>query len=155
MSESTEMKSHGISFNQEVMENGELRIRLSSQDGSAYIRTESGESGAWQNSHYHLDLEETYIVQKGWICIAELIDGDLSLRIKKENGLYTVKPMVSHNLYLPANAIIHTVKHGKAKQGDWHENKKLDALTKHLSEINIKKTVEDLLNNMKPLINIK
>jgi len=139
MSESTEMKSHGLSFNKEVMENGELRIRLSSQDGSAYIRTESGHSGAWQNSHYHIDLEETYIVQKGWIGFAELVGGNLLLTIRNENSSFTVKPMVSHNLYLPANAIIHTVKHGRAQQGDWYESKDLDVLTKHLSEVNIKK----------------
>jgi len=136
-----EIESDGISFNKEVMENGELRIRLSSQDGSAYIRTESGESGAWQNSHYHLDLEETYIVQKGWVGFAELVEGSLTLKIEKENALYTVKPMVHHNLYLPANAVIHTVKHGRAKEGDWHESKELDVLTKDLSELNIKRIV--------------
>lgn len=131
------IESLGISFTKEVMINGELRIRLSSQDGSTYIRTEAGESGAWQNSHYHLELEETYIVQKGWIGVAELIDGVLSIRREKESGLFTIKPMVSHNLYLPANAVIHTVKHGKVKQGDWHESQELDALTKHLSERDI------------------
>lgn len=141
MCTSAKMKSHGLSFNKEVMENGELRIRLSSQDGSSYIRTEAGECGAWQNSHYHLDLDETYIIQKGWIGFAKLVEGNLILRIEKENALYTVKHMVPHNLYLPANAIIHTVKHGRAKQGDWHESKELDVLTKCLSELNIKRIV--------------
>lgn len=121
------MKSHCICFNDEAMENGELRIRLSSQDDSTYIITESGESGAWKNTHYHLDLHETYIVQKVWIGIAELVDGSLSIRIEKESGLYTVMAMVSHNLYLPANSIIHTVKHGSSQQGDRHESKDLDA----------------------------
>jgi len=141
MKKSIEVETHGLRLNDEVMENGELRIRLSSQDGSAYIRTESGQSGAWQNSHYHEGIEETYIVQKGWFGFAKLVDGNLSLRIQKENEVCTVKMMVSHNLYLPADSVIHTVKHGKVKQGDWHESKKLDALTKHLSELEIKRIV--------------
>lgn len=136
------MDSHGINVNKEVMENGELRIRLTSADGSVYIRTEAGELGAWQNSHYHLALEETYIVQQGWMGVAELVAGQLSLRIEKETKLYTAKPMVPHNVYLPANAIIHTVKHGKVQQGDWYASKELDRLTKHLSETNIKEIVE-------------
>jgi len=140
MKKDIEVEAHDISFKKEVMDNGELRIRLILQDGSAYIRTEAGETGAWQNSHFHSYLEETYIVQKGWIGFAELVEGSLILRVEKENALFTVSSMVPHNLYLPADTVIHTVKHGKVKQGDWHESKELDALTKHLSELEIKKS---------------
>jgi hypothetical protein len=142
MSKSKDVKSHGIGLNREVMENGELRIRLSLEDGSAYISTESGDTGAWQNSHYHLALEETYIVQKGWCCIAELISGGVNFRIEKENCVYTVKPMVPHNLYLPAKTVLHTVKHGISKQGDWYESQELDTLTKHISEQDIKRRLK-------------
>ncbi len=90
--------------------------------------------GAWQNSHYHTALEETYLVQKGWIGFAELIDGSLHLSVEKENNQCYVKPMVSHNVYLPANSIIFTIKHRKSAQGDWHASQVLDDLTKHLSE---------------------
>ena len=138
MKENIEVKTDGICFNKEVMDNGELRIRLTSQDNSAYIRTEAGDCGAWQNSHYHTVQEETYIVQKGWLGFAELVDGSLRLRVVPENSLCTAKPLVSHNIYLPANAIIHTIKHGRVKQPDWLESKELDTLTKHLSEKNIK-----------------
>jgi len=136
-----EIGSDGTTVNREVMDNGELRTRLISADNSAYIRTEASEYGDWQNSHFHLEHEETYIVQKGWVGLAELVNGCLNLRTVKENLLYTVKTMVPHNLYLPANTIIHTVKHGSVKQGDWHKSKELDVLTKHLSEKNIKTIV--------------
>jgi len=139
---STEIGSFGINVNHEVMNNGELRFRLNSSDGSAYIRTESGEIGAWQNSHFHLTLEETYIIQKGWICIAELIEGELKLVVQNESDIYTVNSKVVHNIYLPKNTIIHTVKHGNSRTNDWHKCEALDDLTVHLSELDIEKLVK-------------
>lgn len=141
--EYTEIASHGFCINKEVMSNGEQRTRLIFSDGRTYIRTEASKLGAWQNSHYHTALAETYLVQKGWIGFAELIDGSLHLSVEKENNQCSVKPMVPHNVYLPANSIIFTIKHGKSAQGDWHASQVLDDLTKHLSEQQIKKIVED------------
>lgn len=66
-----EVESDGTTVNKEVMDNGEVRTRLISADNSAYIRTEASDNGGWQNSHYHLEHEETYIVQKGWVGFAE------------------------------------------------------------------------------------
>jgi hypothetical protein len=135
------MIPHSINFNTEVMENGEQRTRLILPDGSAYIMTEAGKSGAWQNSHYHVGLDEIYVVKKGWVGFAELVNGSLKLRLARENDQFSFKPMVSHNLYLPANSVIFTIKHGNLVQGDWHESKELDVLTKHLSEQQIKTIV--------------
>ena len=118
----------------ETMNNGEQRFRLISDDGSGYIRTEAGESGGWQNSHFHHEFEETTIVQKGWIALAELTNDEMTLTVMHENNIYTSRAKVSHNLYLPAGAIIHTVKHGNVQINDWHSCNKLDKLTKKLGE---------------------
>lgn len=129
-----------ISCNHEVMPNGETRARMSFPDGSAYILTsrEHCETGAWQNSHYHGKVYETYIVQEKWVALARLINGNhLNLEVFGIGESFTVKPWVHHNVYLPAGAITHTVKYGESVGKDWHESRELDALTKHLSEEDI------------------
>ncbi len=110
--------AHGIACSHELMENGERRFRLRKSDGTAYIRTEASTSGGWQRSHYHASVQETYIVQKGWMAFAELIEDALSLKIYRENESVTSRPNVIHNVYLPSEAVIHTVKHGVADGDD-------------------------------------
>jgi hypothetical protein len=44
------------------------------------------------------------------------------------------EPGISHNVYLPAGAVIHTVKHGEASETDWHEDLELDRTTKPITE---------------------
>ncbi|MCZ7399333.1 MAG: hypothetical protein O8C62_06570 [Candidatus Methanoperedens sp.] len=109
---------HGISTSHHQMPNGELRFRLRKSDGTAYIRTEATSEGAWQSSHYHNRVRETYIVQKGWIAYAELIDGKRRLSSFQAGELFTTQPSVIHNVYMPGNAVIHTVKHGEASNED-------------------------------------
>ena len=72
--------SQGIRTNHERMSNDELRFRLTAADGSGYIRTVASNTGAWQSSHFHKALLETYIVQSGWAALVELIDGSLRSR---------------------------------------------------------------------------
>jgi hypothetical protein len=49
--------------------------------------------------------------------------------------VFTVLPGRAHNIYLPAGAILHTVKHGDCPlAGDWHPSIELDLQTKHLTE---------------------
>ncbi len=101
--------------------NGERRFRLQKEDdGTAYIRTEASNSGGWQNSHHHNSCTETYIVQSGWMAAAELRGGEAMLTLYKEGEIYSTEAGVVHNVYLPAGAVIHTVKHGPAAKGDWH-----------------------------------
>lgn len=104
-------------FHQE-MDNGELRFRLKHADGTAYIRTVADETGGWQNSHFHNHVVETYVVQSGWMGFAELIEGAMMIRLIKEGEIVTTRPTIVHNVYLPAYAVIHTVKHGQAKGED-------------------------------------
>jgi len=131
-------ESHGISTKHEQMPNGELRFRLSSSsDGTKYIRTAAGGTGAWQDSHFHRSVRETYIVQHGWMAYAELDAGGVSLTVYREGDLFTTSTLTPHNVYLPASAVIHTVKHGHSTLGDWESSPELDTRTKHLSESDI------------------
>lgn len=135
----SEIAKFGINSRHEIMDNGEMRFRLKANDGSGYIRTVTGNNGAWQNSHYHPNIIETYIVQKGWLVYAELKDGKCILKKYNENDIFSTVPGVVHNIYLPKEAVIHTVKHGEATEKEWIGNKDLDKLTKVLSEQDILK----------------
>ena len=134
-------KRHGITTCHQEMDNGELRFRLRKSDGSAYVRTESSPLGAWQNSHYHENIRETYIVQKGWIAYAELIEGERVINVYEAGELFTTKPHVIHNVYMPANAVIHTVKYGEASGEDRVESeatREFDQVTQCLNEDQIR-----------------
>lgn len=134
-----EAEVRGIWTSHEIMDNGELRYRLLSEDGSAYIRTVSGTQGAWQNSHHHKSVKETYIVQDGWMAYAELREGLLVGRVYEKDASVTTQPGIVHNVYLPKKAVIHTVKHGIALEHDWHRSDEFDEMTKILLEEDIKK----------------
>ena len=131
-----------ITTHSQTMDNGEARHRMMHEDGSGYIRTEAGLEGAWQNAHYHKGVRETYIVQTGWMAFATMTpDGDYSLVIYQAGGVVSSQPGEHHNVYLPAGAVIHTVKHsdaiGNPEKGgaDWYEaDSDFDAWTKGVSE---------------------
>lgn len=129
--------THHIATSHQEMDNGEFRFRLVKNDGSAYIRTEASSIGAWQNSHYHKSVMETYIVQRGWIAYAQLVDGQRALTLHHAGELFTTRPNVVHNVYMPANAIIHTVKHGEGDGADRLVDatcKQFDVDTRNLTE---------------------
>jgi hypothetical protein len=128
-------KTYGVTTSHSRMDNGELRFRLVSTDGSAYVRVEAAADSGWQNSHYHHAILETYMLQKEWAAFAELEDGRVVHRIMRPGDVYTTRPGISHNVYLPAGAVIHTVKHGDAtEENDWYSDELLDSKTKNLSE---------------------
>jgi hypothetical protein len=129
----------GITTNHERMANNELRYRLTAADGSGYIRTVASDEGAWQNSHFHKALRETYIVQSGWTALVELVDGELHWAILEAGDVFTTTPLTPHNVYLPGNAVLHTVKHGSSPdEVDWHASPELDTMTKGLDESQIR-----------------
>lgn len=135
---------YGITCEHERMDNGELRFRLKSDDGSSYIKTVAGKKAAWQNSHYHKCTKEIYIIQKGWIAFATLLsDGELSLTILAADDILTTEPHIAHNIYMPIHTVIHTIKYGSPSKNDWFESKELDKVTKQLSEKDILKWVKD------------
>lgn len=134
------VRASGITTHHERMENGELRFRLIADDGSGYIRTIAGEAGGWQNSHYHEAALETYIAQQGWMALAELVDHEVRWHFLLPGDVYTTQLKIPHNVYLPAHAIIHTVKHGTVAGGvDWHADSVLDSMTKPVTEEEIRR----------------
>jgi len=48
--------TYAITTCHEQMGNGECRFRLRKNDGTAYVRTEMNQTGAWGESHYHNSL---------------------------------------------------------------------------------------------------
>lgn len=124
----------GVQTRHEQMDNGEYRFRLTSTDGSAYSRTVGGDRGAWQNSHFHESVRETYIVQSGWMAFAQRIAQKVTLQVYRPGQLLTTEPRVSHNVYLPAGAVIHTVKYDGTNVSDWHADAELDRVTKAITE---------------------
>ncbi len=107
----------GLTLSANQMENGELRFRMIAPDGSGYIRTVAGQHGGWQNAHYHEGVMETYVVQSGWMGFVQVVSLDevsmlAEILVLKVGQAITTKPQVAHNIYLPAGAVIHTVKYG-------------------------------------------
>jgi hypothetical protein len=103
---------HAVVTLHQQMSNGEFRFRLKKGDGTAYIRTESSGIGAWQKSHYHIHVRETYIVQTGWIAYAVRVGDQPRIKIFHEGKLFTTEPQIIRNVYMSAHSVIHTVKHG-------------------------------------------
>lgn len=124
----SELENYGISLKHNIMDNGEKRFRLIGKDGSSYIRTESTEEGAWQNSHYHTSIKELYLVQKGTIKFVELIDDKLVVNIYSEGEFCISKPMIPHNVYMSPNTITHTIKYGDCSNADWNACEELDEM---------------------------
>lgn len=129
----------GVSTNHEVLTNGEMRFRLKAGDGSSYVRTVATQAGGWQNSHYHLRQLETYIVQAGWVALVELVDGEALWTGLRVDDVYTTRVGVAHNVFMSADAVTHTVKHGGGDSSDWHGSEELDSITKHLSETEVRR----------------
>ena len=132
-------KAFGISADHEHMVNGERRFRLVDKNGLGYVRTEAGEVGAWQNSHFHRTMHETYIVQTGWIAVATIADINSApvLIMLEPEQTWTSPINVAHNVYMPAGAVTHVVKHGPGDASDWQvsdSTKELDRITHALSE---------------------
>jgi hypothetical protein len=131
----------GITCPHELMENGELRFRLFGQDGNGYVRTVASSSGGWQNGHSHTAFRELYLVETEWMALAiatrESNVAEISIY---EAGETFVTPMgLVHNVYLPANATIHTIKFGiRGPQPQWEPALWFNEQTNHLSEADIR-----------------
>ncbi len=119
-----------------------LRVQLTSEDdGSVYSRT-SCFKGVWQDSHYHAGMREIIAVQEGWIAFADLFGakGLANVRILRKGESVTVQPCMSHSIYMPAGAVIHSLQFGDTVVGNadgqknWHVSPELDKHIKHLDE---------------------
>ncbi len=138
--------SHCVTTLHHQMPNGELRFRLKKSDGSAYIRTEASDSGAWQKSHFHNNVRETYIVQRGWIAYAAKIEQKRRIEIYRDGELFTTQPGIIHNVYMSSNSAIHTVKHGVSLSEDRitnSETKEFDRVVECLADENAILSLDD------------
>ncbi|MEP4380369.1 MAG: hypothetical protein ABJ215_00480 [Alphaproteobacteria bacterium] len=140
----------GIFTRHEKMPNGEHRFRLKKSDGTAYIRTEAGLHGAWQESHFHLNVRETYIVQSGWIAYAEEQGGRFTIEIFRPGELFTTQIGIVHNVYMSAGSVIHTVKHGSSQEDDRHTHgtQEFDAKCRRINTDS--ELLDYVANNPKP-----
>lgn len=129
----------GISTCHEQMDNGEFRFRLRASDGSAYIRTVAPDRGAWQNSHSHREVVEVYLVQRGWMALAEADGEEMRLAIYSPGDSVTTHAGVVHNVYLSAASVIHTVKYAQHTDTDWTGDESFDRRTKALTESDIRR----------------
>lgn len=131
--EQPELSQYGMETLHHLMDNGERRFRLRSSDGSSYIRTEASDDSGWQKSHYHKTLQELYLVQKGWVLLAELRDENLTIKKYEENEFFISEPMIPHNIFMGPYAVTHTIKYGNGDGNDWNASEELDRL---LQEVN-------------------
>lgn len=119
--------SYGIRTIHHEMENGEMRFRLVSENGSSYILTKSSVHNGWQNSHVHYQKREFYIVEKGFAFIALLVGNEVKIEKLRENDSLSIPVGVAHNVLMSDNAILHTVKFGTQDE-DWNGCPELDEL---------------------------
>ncbi|MBX2866347.1 hypothetical protein KTR10_00070 [Candidatus Kaiserbacteria bacterium] len=135
-----EAKDLGFQVGCKRMGNGEIRVRLmrgTERGSSGYIATVMPDDDCgWQNSHHHKGVQETYIVQSGWIGYAILMpDNSAKFFIYRAGQVFTTQVGEVHNVYMPCGAFIHTVKHGDcSQQHDWVGSEELDKLTQHVDE---------------------
>ncbi len=118
---------YGISSVHHEMDNGELRFRLVSENGSSYILTQSTENNGWQKSHVHYKKREVYVVEKGVVLMAQLIDGEAKITKLCENDVVSVPVGIPHNVRMSDGAVLHALKYG-AQEEDWNASPELDAL---------------------------
>lgn len=127
---------NNISMSIEKMPNTETRYRIKIDNNTLYSITKSGEKLSWQNSHYHKECNELYLVQKGKALIIMQENEKISKKIIKEGEMITIKPNISHNIYMFEDTQTCVLKYGDVKQNDWYSDEKLDNICK---EINIEK----------------
>lgn len=120
-----------LKINVQVMDNKEKRTRIICDDNTVFGRTEQSETSSWQNAHYHNNLLEMYIVQKGYIVLALKKDEEIMYKKLTENQYYNVETMTSHNVYMPSGSVMHTIKYGNVKEEDWNYDEELDKITKN------------------------
>lgn len=139
-----DIPKYGVYTNHEQMDNGELRFRMLSNDGSSYIRGENRQQFVWGNSHSHKDLHEFIIVQQGFVVFAEMEEGGVSFRQLQAGDIFVSRRGVPHNHCFDENTVVHTIKFGGEVLNDWIACPALDALTKHLTQREVMEKVNSV-----------
>ena len=77
-------------------------------------------------------------IGKGQMAVAFLVNGELDIKVYKADEVVTVAAGHKHNIYLPKDCVIHTIKHGQTLKDDWVACDELDKMIKEqLSEQDI------------------
>ena len=128
-----ELKEYGILTHHEKMDNGELRFRMLSEDGSSYVRGENRDSFVWGNSHFHKELSEVMFLQRGMAIFVEYTEEGLIYRKLNPGDFFITRIGIAHNQCFIQDTVIHTIKYGGNASEDWYACPTLDKLTKHLT----------------------
>lgn len=131
------LDENNILMSIEKMPNTEIRYRLKIDDNTLYSVTKSGEELAWQNSHYHKNCNELYLVQKGRILVVMQEKEKILKKIIEEGEMVVIKPNVSHNIYMFEDTETCVLKYGNVKQNDWYSDESLDSICKKIDIENI------------------
>ena len=123
---------NNISMSIEKMPNTETRYRIKIDNNTLYSITKSGEKLSWQNSHYHKDCNELYLVQEGKILIVIQDKEKISKKILIKGQMIDIKPNISHNVYMFEDTETCVLKYGDVKPNDWHSDKNLDNICKEI-----------------------
>lgn len=115
----------GIKMKNHQMDNGEKRFRLIQDSGSSYICTVSSDESGWQNSHVHNKKKEVYLVEKGCILVAKLMNDKVEIQKLYPDEMVSMSIGVPHNIYMCANTVLHTIKYGTSEE-DWNACVELD-----------------------------
>lgn len=129
---------YGIRDAHEHVGSDELRFRLRSDDQSSYVRTVATESH-WQGAHHHRETDETYIVQNLWMAIATERRRRITINRFKAGSVLFVTRNEHHDVFLPKNAVIHTIKQGGSLENDRFESPVLRKRTIEITESQIAK----------------
>lgn len=105
-----------------------------SGNGSGFIQTTAIKSGGWQTAHFHKDIQETYIVQRGKVIFAQLLNGEKRLTLHEAGHVFTTIPRIIHNLYLYPNSVVHTVKYNPSDED--HKSSRGKLVKKFNDELN-------------------
>lgn len=158
------LRNLGMSHKSKTMPNGEKRfaVALSSGEELMIVITVAGPEGAWQQAHYHggqaalagrsrAGITEHYKVWSGWMAAAVPgKGGDLSpeVTLLSEGDQVSFSPGECHNIYLPAGAVIVTLKVGTPvgnphrKEADWWPAPQLDQATQLITEADLRNLVD-------------
>lgn len=128
---SEDLSEYGVLISGDKMDNGETRIRVTS-GRSSYIRTETKDQTGWQNSHYHSEQRELYLVETGEALFAAVYNEKVVIRKYCSGDVFVVEPMIPHNVKISADGLTHTVKYGG--RPDWNAYPGLDAFLKKEAE---------------------
>jgi gamma-glutamyltranspeptidase len=108
----------GLAIKFKEMKNGETRYSVMLPHGGAWTLTIAGETGAWQDAHFHRGLCELYQVVQGTMVVALSTEDYLvheppcyKMVLCTREAPITLGRQ-AHNVYLWPGTVIHTIQYG-------------------------------------------